>query len=179
MKQLRTSLVLIACVAAGNVRAGAGGDWEPDRIGLRSGVSATSIEDLFYQTELYGDWWLPWRFDLGWHSTMQTALDVSGGWLAGRGNHGFTGTLAPTFSFGRAAFPLVLELGSGPTYISRTVYDQDDLGGNLQFTSHVCARWEPGTRFTLGYRLQHMSNAHLSDPNPGLNLHCLVLGWRF
>ena len=32
---------------------------------------------------------------------------------------------------------------------------------------------------SVGYRYQHMSNAHLSEPNPGQNQHMLSVSYRF
>ena len=50
-----------------------------------------------------------------------------------------------------------------------------DFGIPFQFTSHAGLNWEIGGHFGVGYRYQHMSHTHLSDRNPGLNLHGLVL----
>ena len=54
-----------------------------------------------------------------------------------------------------------------------------NFGIPFQFTSHAGLNWEIGGQFGVGYRYQHLSNAHLSNHNPGLNLHGLVLSYRF
>jgi lipid A 3-O-deacylase len=45
------------------------------------------------------------------------------------------------------------------------------LGGGLRFGDQG--------RFELGYRFQHLSNAGLGDPNPGINFHIFRLGYYF
>jgi hypothetical protein len=39
--------------------------------------------------------------------------------------------------------------------------------------------WDFATHWRLGYRFQHMSNAGLSQPNPGLNMHMFALSYLF
>jgi hypothetical protein len=70
-------------------------------------------------------------------------------------------------------------VGCNPTYISRHRYGSQDLGGPLQFTSYIGVYWIITENFEIGYRFQHMSNAHLYDSNPGVNQHVISAGYRF
>lgn len=87
--------------------------------------------------------------------------------------------MGPDFVLRRDRFPVNLELGVSPTILSRAKFDGMDFGIPFQFTTHAGLNWEIGGHFGVGYRYQHMSNAHLSHHNPGLNLHGVVLYYRF
>ena len=151
--------------------------------GVRAGFSASSFDDPFVQ----GEAWvsrtfprhLPWFYeaDSGWY--VQTRLELTSGWLHGQHKEGWVGTLGPGLEIGRRDFPLKLEIGSSPTGLSRARFRSTDFGVKFQFTSHAGLTYEVGRHLSLGYRLQHMSNAHLSSHNPGLDLHLFAVGWRF
>ena len=65
------------------------------------------------------------------------------------------------------------------TGLSRDEFGSKDLGGNFQFTSHAGLNWDFAEHFRVGYRFQHMSNAGLREPNPGLNLHLFAVSYLF
>lgn len=73
--------------------------------------------------------------------------------------------------FGRAFY---LETGTGPMYAEKAVpastsrFNFATLGGAGFVLS----------RFTLGYRFQHISNGGYSPRNPGMNVSALILGLR-
>ncbi len=48
---------------------------------------------------------------------------------------------------------------------------------DFQFTSHVGLNWDFAEHWRLGYRFQHISNADLAKPNPGLNMHLVTLSY--
>jgi hypothetical protein len=50
---------------------------------------------------------------------------------------------------------------------------------DFQFTSHLGVNWDFAPHWRVGYRFQHMSNAGLATPNPGLNLHIFSVSYRF
>ncbi len=53
------------------------------------------------------------------------------------------------------------------------------MGGPINFTSHIGLNLNFARHFSIGYRLQHMSNGVIYDENPGLNLHMIEIGYRF
>ena len=124
--------------------------------GVRGGLSANPARNEFHQVEFFGNWNLPWGWDLGkeWH--LQSRLDLSAGWVGDSSQNAAMGTLGPTLVLGRARWPVSVEGGVSPTLLS-----------SYKFAAH----WR------LGYRFQHMSNASLSRDNPGLNLHLLALSY--
>lgn len=153
--------------------------------GVRSGFSASSFNDPFVQAEAFASWTLPQRLpwhlesSSGWYT--QVRIDLTSGWLHGRvqREEGWVGTLGPGINIGKRGFPLALDLGSSPTGLSRSRFGTTDFGVQFQFTTHVGITCDLGRRLVLGYRAQHMSNAHISGHNPGLDLHAFSLGWRF
>jgi hypothetical protein len=74
---------------------------------------------------------------------------------------------------------LELDVGSSPTFLSRRRFGEQDFGECIQFTSHASINFEVIRNLYVGYRFQHMSNASISDINPGLDLHMFELSYRF
>jgi hypothetical protein len=148
-------------------------------VGARGLASANAKSQSFKQAELFAGLDLPWRCgsDDGCH--VQTRLDLSAGALQGRSEIAFVGSAGPDFLVRHGRFPVNFEFGVSPTILSRAEFGNMNFGIPFQFTTHAGLNWESGGHFGVGYRYQHMSNAHLSHHNPGLNLHGIVLYCRF
>ena len=73
-----------------------------------------------------------------------------------------------------------LEVGLGAHFLSNIRFDDLSLSTSLQFGSHIGAGIYFGKdrRFSLVYRFQHLSNASVKQPNPGVEFHLLQLGFR-
>ncbi len=170
--------VLSACLFATVAGAQAEG-LGLELLGVRGGFSASSFNAQFFQSEVFVDWRLPWSWTWAddWH--LEPKLDLSAGWIRGRADEGFVGTVGPSLHLRRKSIPLRLDLGVSPTYLSRDEFGETNFGVPFQLTSHAGLLLELGSHVVLGYRLQHMSNARLSPHNPGLNLHSFALGYRF
>jgi len=147
--------------------------------GARGGFSASQSAQDFHQAEVFGNWNLPWAWDLGkeWH--LQSRLDLSAGWLGDGEKNAALGTAGPSLVLSRERLPVSLEGGVSPTFLSRHQFESDNFGMDVQFTSHVGLNWDFAPHWRLGYRFQHMSNAGLGSPNPGLNMHLFALSYRF
>jgi hypothetical protein len=150
-----------------------------ESVGVRGGFSANGGRDEFHQAEFFGNWNLPWGWNLGkeWH--LQSRLDLSVGWLGDSSRNAVVGTLGPTLVLDRAGWPVSLEGGSSPTLLSSYRFESKSLGTDIQFTSHVGLNWDFAPHWRLSYRFQHMSNADLSRDNPGLNMHLFGLSYCF
>jgi hypothetical protein len=150
-----------------------------ESVGVRSGLSSSSDENRFSQTEAYTRWNVPTLWALGreWH--LRPQVDLSVGWLTGRGEDGFVGTFGPAFKLQKGEFPLALVGGVSGTVLSHEVFRNKNFGMWFQFTSNVGLQLRLGSHLDLGYRFQHMSNAGLSNHNPGLNLHMFTAGYAF
>jgi len=134
-------------------------------IGLRGGVNDHRNDEDFEQYEGFSTWKLPWsrQWDSGW--TIGTYLEANAGVLRGGGETAFVGSIGPGIYFSGFKETIDISMGINPTIISR----HSHIGLNLNFARH----------FTIGYRLQHMSNGVLYDKNPGLNMYMLEVGYRF
>jgi len=64
-----------------------------------------------------------------------------------------------------------------PTIISQHEFGDENLGGPMQFISHIDINFNLFRHFTFGYRLQHLSNTVIDDENPGLNMHMMGIGY--
>ncbi len=148
-------------------------------VGVRVGASLNDRTDDFRQVSGTAEFDLPWAFNPGADLKLQTRADVSLGWLEGENEHALVGTAGPSVILSWRDFPLSLEGGSHPTLISRHHFGERDFGGVFQFTTHAGLNWDVTQRIRVSYRYQHMSNAGISRPNPGLNLHLLGVSFRF
>lgn len=63
-----------------------------------------------------------------------------------------------------------LEIGVGPSYMSRTNFAGKEISTKFQFTSHVGGGFVFNEVHRLGLRYTHVSNASIKTPNPGLDL---------
>ena len=169
---------VVAGLLAGAVASRAEG-FSMESVGVRGGFQADKSNWDFYQVEAFGELNLPWGWDLGkeWH--LQSRLDLSLGWLNGRGDSSFIGTLGPSLIVSRARLPLSFDGGVCPTILSCEHFGSEDFGMNLQFTSYLGLNWDFAEHWRLGYRFQHMSNGGLATPNPGLNMHIFALSYVF
>jgi hypothetical protein len=148
--------------------------------GVRGGFSHDEAggED-FQQLEVFAEYSLPWQWGErgGWR--LATALDGSVGVLHGGGKNGLLAALGPALQFGYGELPWRLDVGVSPTLLSRSHFQEADLGGTIQFTSHLGLRWQLSRELGVGYRFQHLSNAGLQTPNPGLEMHLFQLDYHF
>lgn len=149
-------------------------------IGLRGGVSAKDVDhEDFQQYQIYGVYPLPWRWEWAQGWNLSTRLNAAAGILEGGDETGFIGSVGPGLVLGKTDLPISLEIGSSPTLLSQSRFGDADLGGTFHFTSHLGVHVQLGATLDVGYRYQHMSNASLQNPNPGLNMHLFWLGYRF
>jgi lipid A 3-O-deacylase len=147
--------------------------------GARGGAALETSRGRFYQAEAFAGWRIPWRWDFYSNWSLRPGLDLSAGGVTGKGEDGFVGTLGPLVELRYGKFPVVLEGGSSPTWLSRYTFGSEDFGEHFQFTSHIGLAWDVSRYFTLGLRFQHMSNAGLASPNPGLNIEMLSARFNF
>lgn len=124
-----------------------------------------------------------WNWDKKWFEAGNWHL--TGYWEAtlGRWNGDGTGAknlwdigFTPVFRLlpnGRKT-GLYFEGGIGAHLLSGThVNNSRDMGSSFNFGDHIGFGTTFGDRgqYDLGYRLQHLSNADLKDPNDGMNFH--------
>ncbi|MBK7998785.1 MAG: acyloxyacyl hydrolase [Verrucomicrobia bacterium] len=157
----------------------AGFDLRLESTGVRGAFSNPFNHARFYHTEAFINWDTPWHWELGrgWH--LQTRLELTGGWMNGRGEDAAFGTIGPGFVASWKDLPIVLEAGISPTVLGREQFGNTDFGTVFQFTTHGGLTWNVTRRMGVGLRFLHISNADIGPSNPGVNLYSVGLGWRF
>ena len=152
-------------------------DWE--MAGVRAGISDNRNDKDFYQLEAFAIRNLPWSWALGAGWSLTAFLEANAGILRSGGSSGFVGSAGPGVYFTGFKDTTRIFMGVNPTLISKHRFGNENLGGAVQFTSHIGIAFSPAGPWSIGYRLQHMSNAGLYSSNPGVNIHMLEIGWRF
>ena len=114
--------MLVACAilcGSGAIPAAVHGlDVRPDSLGARLGLSATSLDDVFWQAEAFTDWDLPWRWESKAHYYVDLRIELSAGGLNHQDHTASVGTLGPSLRFGKRDWPLALDAGLSPTFLS-------------------------------------------------------------
>ena len=154
-------------------------DMEDFALGFRLGLSDHRNEEYFRKYEAFLNWYLPWawRSASGW--IVAPRIDFTGAALKGGGTTGFLGSIGPSLAVRKVGWIVAIDFGISPAYLSEDRYGKEDLSGHLQFLTHGGFYLLPLRRLGVGYRFQHVSNADIQQPNPGLNIHSLELSYRF
>lgn len=150
-----------------------------DSAGVRASFYSSGAGRDFHQAEGFVNWDLPWDWDLGSHWHLGSRLEASAGWLGESGADAAIFSGGPSLWLNHGQFPLSLEGGLSPTVLTRSDFRTKDFGVPFQFTSHVGLNLDIASKVRLSYRFQHMSNAGLSNRNPGLNLHMFGVSYLF
>ena len=156
-----------------------GGEIAWRSIGLRGGVNDNRNDENFEQYEGFTTWNLPWswQWDSGW--ALGTYLEANAGVLTADGESAFVGSVGPGLYISGLKEMVEISMGINPTVISKHKFGDENLGGPIQFTSHIGLNFIFNHHYSIGYRLQHMSNGVLYEHNPGLNMHMIEMGYRF
>ena len=152
------------------------GKW--NTVGLRAGTGDSRNDESFSQYEAYATFSLPWRWVSESQWTVGSYIGVNAGVVTCDGE-GFVGSIGPGLYLMTPRKRWVFSAGVYPTYLSEATFGDEDFGDSFQFTSVVGLNYNFLQSMTIGYRFQHMSNAGISDENPGLNMHLIEFGYRF
>lgn len=71
-----------------------------------------------------------------------------------------------------------IEFSTGVSYLSAKAINGREFGSNFQFASHFGLGWRVDGAWSLIYRLEHLSNAGLATPNPGVDYHLLNVRYQ-
>jgi hypothetical protein len=172
-------MILVFVLISLATQPAAGDDMVWKSIGLRAGMNDTRNDEDFEQYESFATWSLPWIWHPFLNWTIGTYLEANAGVLRGGGESAFVGSIGPGIYFTGFKEKIEISMGINPTIISKHKFGDEDLGGPIEFTSHIGLNLNFARHFTIGYHLQHMSNGVLYDTNPGLNMHMIEMGYRF
>ncbi len=166
--------LVIALLPAGMVRAAEDNNWE---VGFQAGPSFNNHDGAFGQYEALMNYRLPWRWDAGPVGLGMRVISTLGS-LHGGGDVGAIGSLGLGFVLGDG-HDLNLRIGSAATVMTEDKYGNEDLGTHFQFTSHIGVTYRFWNELSARVRVQHMSNAGLSDENPGVNIIMFGMHYAF
>lgn len=113
----------------------------------------------------------------GWHVAGYTEFNA--GRVSRSGDAMYTGGAGVGGWLTSPAQPISFGIGTGPTYISERRLGGREFGGNWQFTSHAAVRLRVADQLSIGYRIQHTSNAGLYSPNQGYDIQALEVRLSF
>ncbi len=128
-------------------------------------------------------WQRTWQAWSGWHIGGYWEASL-GAWDGGRKtvvDVGVTPVLRAEENTPSASAPYI-EAAIGLHLLSQQrITEQKEFGTSWQFADHVGAGIRFGARrqYDLGLRLQHLSNASLKRPNPGINFLLLRAAYFF
>jgi hypothetical protein len=148
-------------------------------IGARAGINDNRNEERFTKYEIFVNYTLPWvwRSKGGW--IVAPKIDLTAAALHAAGTTGFLGSLGPALTVTKEEGRLAFELGISPAYLGEDIYGKEDLSGHIQFLSHGGVTIRLIQSLSIGYVFQHVSNADIQQPNPGLNMHNVQIGYSF
>ena len=148
-------------------------------IGARAGINDKRNEERFTKYEFFLNYTLPWvwRSKSGW--ILATKIDLTTAVLHAAGTTGFLGSLGPALTVTKQGGRLAVELGISPAYLGEDIYGQEDLSGHIQFLTHGGVTLRMIRSLSIGYEFQHISNADIQQPNPGLNMHNIQISYSF
>ncbi len=169
------AILLIGCASLSAAERGGG----EIAFGARGGFSDSKPRENFHQYDLFVSYALPWRWPLssGWE--LQTRLNATASLLRAAGEEGLIFSAGPGFVVAKYAGRFSLIGGYSIGLLTEHEYRRHDLGGPLQFTGHLGVAYRLYGSVQVGYRLQHMSNASIYHPNPGLNMHMFFMSGTF
>lgn len=183
MKTLRCCLTLFLLLM--QAAAGANGSRWVDSIALSYGEDTGSGDIDVYRVGLQNRWERSWFNGGAWF--LGGYWDAEIAWMdAGSGENRklYDLSLTPVFRFQRdvnlsSGVTPFAEAGIGAHLLSETRIGSKDLSTAYQFGPLLGVGLGFGERgqYELSYRYQHISNAGIKEPNDGLNIHLLRLGY--
>jgi lipid A 3-O-deacylase len=168
-------LFLLALFGIGSAECG----WAQIEIGFRAGENNSICKESFQQRELIFRGALPWEYRINSDFSISTQMEITAGKLECGRDRAFLASLGPSIIFSYYENLIDLDAGISPTLVTEYEFHHKNIGGFIQFTSHVGIYYSTFQFMKLGYRFQHMSNASLYEHNPGINLHLFEARFRF
>lgn len=154
------------------------GDFPLEDVGLSAGFDdqrGVSVNSY----EVSGTVRSAWSRQIGERGHMRLDFEIGFGILDAEGDYGLFVRASPVLEFGMAGSPVALFVTTGPLLLTEDQYGDFDLGGNVHFATAVGVKWRVTQDWSVGYRYQHISNAGIHDPNPGLDQHLIRVARRF
>lgn len=167
---------LVAAPLLGALASPAQGGWSA--AGFQAGLGILESKDEFSQYDVLVLRDLPWSRRWASGRTLRTQLNLRAGVIDADGETGGLVAVGPSVAFTRPASRFGFDAGINLAWLSRDRFGARDFGQALQFISSIGVKYRLGGALSIGYRLQHMSNAGLDRTNPGLDMATIEVVWR-
>ncbi|MFZ6032668.1 MULTISPECIES: acyloxyacyl hydrolase [unclassified Melioribacter] len=102
---------------------------------------------------------------------LNISFEIAFGMIREKTNSSLMFSMGPTLNLINYKNIFSVSTGLKPSLTTNHIFNNFDLGGTLNFKSHIAVNVSPNKKIILGYRLEHISNAGLYQKNPGLNIH--------
>jgi len=174
-----SALLLSLCVVPASAA-----DFGIDSMSIEGGYSPNNNGDVgMGRVGVQWDWGVKWLEMGNWY--LGGYWDLSAGYWHSSdsdiGDFGFT----PVFRFqsdATSGFSPYIEVAVGAHVLTDTsITTGRQFSTNFQFGDHVGAGFRFGDKgeYDLAYHLQHLSNASIDTPNPGINFHQIRFQYHF
>ena len=180
MSKLQSSLAVVLCAiflapsARADIRLSSVGILSADSVKKFSGMRQHGLLLSYRVNTVSRSFWVP------------SKLDFTAGRLERGNDSALFVSFGPTYRFNinmNKSEPgrWFMDIGSHPTYVSKSQFGGKPLGGNFFFTSYLGlgAYLDRQRKTGLLLRYQHTSNAGLSNSNPGVDMLGLTFSYHF
>ncbi|SPD75550.1 putative Lipid A 3-O-deacylase-related protein [uncultured Desulfobacterium sp.] len=155
------------------------GEAQDYKLGVKLGLNAMKHDEIFRLYEVYMVSGLPWTKH--WHSGWigYTGLSFNAGIQRAADDSGLVASMGPVFSLTKRDSRIFLIFSFRFALMDDYQFGHEDLGGRFAFIEECGFRYYLGWNMYAGYQYRHMSNAHIYDKNPGVDMHTLELIYNF
>jgi len=102
---------------------------------------------------------------------LNISFEMALGVIRDKTNSSLLFSMGPTLRLINYENIVSVSTGFKPSLMTNHIFNDFDLGGTLNFKSHIALTISPAEKINLGYRFEHISNAGLYEKNPGVNFH--------
>lgn len=146
---------------------------QPVQYGVRTGVNDTHKKDLdlsVYEIYLHT---VPPIYSIvdNIFDPLNISFELALGVVRDKATSSLLFSIGPTLKLINYKNIVSASTGLKPGLITNHLFNDFDLGGTLNFKSHIALTISPYKNIDFGYRFEHLSNAGLYEINPGVNFH--------
>jgi hypothetical protein len=181
---MKRSIFLIAALSSLSTLPAHATDLGIDSVSIEAGHSSNDNGDVNM-----GRIGVQWDWGVKWFETSSMFLggywDAQAGYWHSSDSDIGDFSITPVFrlqSSATSGFVPYAEFAVGAHMLTeKTITNGRVFSTNFQFGDHIGAGFRFGEKaeYDIGYRYQHLSNASIDSPNPGINFHQIRFSYHF
>ena len=146
---------------------------QQQQYGIRTGVNDSHQENLdlsVYEIYLHT---APPIYSMADNifGSLNISFEMALGVMRDKTNSSLLFSMGPILSLINYENIISVLTGLKPSLMTNHIFNDFDLGGTINFISHIALTISAAKQINLGYRFEHLSNAGLYEKNPGVNFH--------